>query len=259
MSYRFTRALARTPGNTFAHGLSSAAFGAPDLDRALTQHRAYCSALRDSGVEVTLLEADDAFPDSTFVEDTAIVARGRAIVTLPGAASRAGETGAIRTALDRWFRDVASIVSPGTLDGGDVCESEDRVFVGISHRTNREGAEQLAQWLRSSGIDTVFVEIRDLDGILHLKSGMSYLGDGIYVVDEALRSRIPLDDADAIVPPADEAYAANCIRVNDVVLLPKGYPRVREAIEARRLRVVTLDVSEYRKMDGGLSCLSIRF
>ncbi len=259
MSYGFSRALVRMPGNTFAQGLTSSALGSPDLDKVLAQHRAYRSALRDAGVEVTVLEADDAFPDSTFVEDTAIVARGHAIITLPGAKSRAGETMPIRTALARHFDDIASIVSPGTLDGGDVCECDDRVFVGISHRTNRDGAEQLAAWLGHAGIDTVFVDIRDLDDILHLKSGMSYLGDGIFVVDEALRSRIPLDAADAIVPAPSEAYGANCVRVNDVVLLAAGYPRLQEAIEKRGLHVVTLDMSEYRKMDGGLSCLSIRF
>lgn len=259
MSYRFSQALARTPGHSFAQGLTSAMLGAPDLDKALAQHRAYCSALRDAGVEVTLLDADEAFPDSTFVEDTAIVARSHAIVTLPGARSRSGETAAIRAALARRFDDIASIVLPGTLDGGDVCESDDRVFVGISHRTNREGAEQLATWLRQIGVATVFVEIRDIDGILHLKSGMSYLGDGTYVVDEALRSRIPLDGAATIVPATGEVYGANCVRVNDVVLLAAGHPQLQEAIERRGLRVVTLDMSEYRKMDGGLSCLSIRF
>lgn len=259
MTWRFSRALARTPASTFARGITSAALGAPGLDAALAQHRAYLSALRDAGVQITLLDADDVFPDSAFVEDTAIVANGRAIVTLPGAQSRAGETTAVRAALARYFDDIASIVAPGTLDGGDVCEAEDRVFVGISHRTNREGAEQLAAWFRRAGTETVFVEIRDLEGILHLKSGMSYLGDGLYVVDEALKGRIPLDDALTMVPDAEEAYGANCIRVNDVVLLAAGYSRLQDAIEKRVPRVVALDMSEYRKMDGGLSCLSIRF
>lgn len=259
MSYRFTRALARTPGSTFSEGLTSAALGVPSLVTTLAQHRAYCAALSDAGVAVTLLDADAAFPDSTFVEDTAIVVRGRAIVTRPGAQSRAGETATIRNALDEHFSAIASIEPPGTLDGGDVCESDDRVFVGLSQRTNRNGAEQLATWLRQAGVETVLVEIRDLNAILHLKSGMSYLGDGTYVVDAALRSRIPLDGADVIVPRADEAYAANCVRVNGVVLLAAGYPRLQAEIEGRGMRVVALDVSEYRKMDGGLSCLSIRF
>lgn len=259
MSYRFSTALARTPSNTFAQGLTSASLGKPDLDTVLAQHRAYCSALRDAGLDVTLLAADEAFPDSTFVEDTAIVARGRAIVTRPGAPSRAGETAAIRAALAERFEGLASIELPGTVDGGDVCESDDRVFVGISHRTNREGGEQLAAWLRHDGIETVFVDIRDLDVVLHLKSGMSYLGDGIYVVDDALRARLPLDGADVIVPAAEEAYAANCVRANGIVLFPAGYPRLQADVERRGLRVVSLDVSEYRKMDGGLSCLSIRY
>lgn len=259
MSYRFSLALARIPGNTFAQGLTSAAHGVPDLATTLAQHRAYCAALEDAGLEVTVLGADDDFPDSTFVEDTAVVAGGRAIVTRPGAQSREGETVAIRSALNEHFDSLASIEAPGTLDGGDVCESDGRVYVGISHRTNRSGAEQLAAWLKRGGIDTAFVDIRDLRTILHLKSGMSYVGDGVFVVDEALRSRVPLDGANVIVPPADEVYGANCVRVNDVVFLASGHPRLQSELEKRSMRVVTLDMSEYRKMDGGLSCLSIRF
>ncbi|HZY97944.1 MAG TPA: arginine deiminase family protein [Candidatus Baltobacteraceae bacterium] len=259
MSYRFTRALARTPGTTFARGLTSAAFGAPDLEKTLAQHRAYLAALKEAGLDVTLLDADDALPDSTFVEDTAVVAGGRAIVTRPGAESRKGETAAIRSALGKYFDALAAIEAPGTLDGGDVCESDGRVYVGISHRTNRSGAEQLAAWLKQAGIHTAFVDIRDLVTILHLKSGMSYAGDGIFVVDEALRSRLPLNGAEVIVPAADEAYGANCVRVNDVLFLASGYPRLQAELEKRSMRVVTLDMSEYRKMDGGLSCLSIRF
>ena len=259
MSYRFSRALARTPAKTFAQGLTSAALGGPDLDIVLAQHRAYLTALEHAGLDVIVLDADDAFPDSTFVEDAAIVVGGRAILTRPGAESRAGETAAIRSALTSYFGAIASIAPPATLDGGDVCETENRVFVGLSHRTNRSGAEQLAAWLGDAGIATELVDITDLDGILHLKSGMSYLGDGIFVVDATLRSRLSLDGADVIVPPATEVYGANCVRVNDVVLLASGHPQLQAALEDRGLRVVVLDMSEYQKMDGGLSCLSIRF
>ncbi|HKE37001.1 MAG TPA: arginine deiminase family protein [Candidatus Baltobacteraceae bacterium] len=259
MSYRFSLAIARLPGSTFAQGLTRAAFGVPDFATTLAQHRAYCAALEDAGLEVTVLGADNAFPDSTFVEDAAVVAGGRAIITRPGAQSREGETAAIRSALDEHFDSLASIEAPGTLDGGDVCESDGRVYVGISHRTNRSGAEQLAAWLKHGGIDTVFVDIRDLDAILHLKSGMSYVGDGVFVVDEALLSRVPLDGADVIVPAGAEAYGSNCVRVNEVVFLASGHPRLESELETRGMRVVTLDVSEYQKMDGGLSCLSIRF
>ena len=255
---QFMHAIARSPGRTFAQGLTSAALGAPDMNLTLEQHRAYCSALVATGVIVALLDADDAFPDSTFVEDTAIIAGGRAIVTRPGAASRAGETTAIRTALSAWFESIDAIEAPGTVDGGDVCEADDGVYVGLSHRTNREGAEQLAAWLKRDGIATTVVDIRDLDEILHLKSGIAYLGDDTFVAIEALRSRVDLPGR-IIVPAAEENYAANCVRVNDVVLFPSGYPRLQEALVRAGFKPALLDVSEYRKMDGGLSCLSLRF
>jgi len=259
MSHTFSRAIARTPASTFAAGLTNAALGAPDPAAVFTQHRAYCACLEKAGVAVTLLDADDAFPDSTFVEDAAIVVRGRAIVTRPGAPSRLGETAAVRSALSAHLGDLASIEPPGTLDGGDVCETDGGVCVGISHRTNRSGAEQLATWLKRAGTGTTFVDIRDLDAILHLKSGMSYLGDGIFVVDPALRSRLPLDGADVVLPLAGEAYGANCIRVNDVVLVASRHPHLQAQLEGRGLRCVALEMSEFQKMDGGLSCLSIRF
>lgn len=258
MIHRFARAIARLPAETFADGLTTASLGAPDKDKTFLQHYAYCDALRKAGVDVTLLDANPAFPDSTFVEDTAVVAGGRAIVTRPGAASRSGETSAIAQTLRLFFDDIDTIEPPGTLDGGDVCEADGRVYIGLSHRTNREGAEQLAAWLRRDALPSTVVDIRDLDDILHLKSGIAHIGDDTFVAIEAVRSRANLPGR-VIVPEPEENYAANCVRVNDVVLFPSGYPRLQDALDAAGFTPAILDMSEYRKMDGGLSCLSIRF
>src|SRR5579862_1665075 len=171
MSTKFTRAIARRPAPTFADGLTSVSLGVPDYDKVLRQHEAYCDALLRTGVEVLLLDPDDRYPDSTFVEDTAIVARGCAIVTRPGAQSRLGEAAEIRAPLSQFFATLDEIVAPGTVDGGDVCEADDRAFIGLSHRTNREGAEQLAAWFGKRSIPATIVDIRDLDSILHFKSG----------------------------------------------------------------------------------------
>ena len=255
---RFGHAIARRVPATFADGITTAALGKPYLERALAQHAAYCSALVAAGVDVALLEPDERYPDSPFVEDTAVVACGRALLTRPGAASRRGEVGAVRDALARFFGRIETIAEPGTLDGGDVCETEETVYVGISERTNRSGAEQLAAWLAAAGKRTVAVDMSEIEGLLHLKSGLAYLGEGIFLATAALAARVDLP-GEIIVPRASEEYAANAVRVNDGVLVPEGYPALREAIEARGLRTVALDVSEYRKMDGGLSCLSIRF
>ena len=256
--HRFTRAIARLPAENFAEGLTTVSFGVPDFTLVLLQHVAYVEALRKAGVDVMVLDSNPAFPDSTFVEDTAIVANGRAIVTRPGASSRAGETGAIAQTLRLFFDELDTIEAPGTLDGGDVCEADGRVYVGISHRTNASGAEQLAAWLGRSGIETSAVDIRDVDEILHLKSGIAHIGDDTFVAIEAVRSRVDLPGR-VIVPVAEENYAANCVRVNDAVFFPSGYPRLQGALHDAGFHLAILNMSEYRKMDGGLSCLSIRF
>jgi dimethylargininase len=258
VTHRFTRAIARLPAETFADGLTTVSLGAPEFKNVLLHHIAYVEALRKTGVDVTVLDSNPAFPDSTFVEDTAIVADGRAIITRPGAASRAGETDGIAQTLRMFFDELDTIEPPGTLDGGDVCEAEGRVYVGLSHRTNREGAEQLGAWLKRSGLPLTVVDIRDLDEILHFKSGIAHVGDDTFVAIEALRSRVELPGR-VIVPTAEENYASNCVRVNDTVLFPLGYPRLQEALERAGFSLTLLDVSEYQKMDGGLSCLSIRF
>ena len=170
--------------------------------------RRYVDALKSCGLRVSVLDADPAFPDSTFVEDTAVIVGSRALLTRPGAASRLGEAAAIRGSLARLFPELGEMTAPGTLDGGDVCETEDRVYIGLSARTNRAGAEQLAAFLAQSGIASTVVDIRDLNGILHLKSGMSYLGDGVFVVIEELLPRLGLNGARVVSASAGEEYGA---------------------------------------------------
>ena len=255
---RFTSAIVRLPAASFAQGLTTAALGAPDLSRALAQHAAYCAALEQLGVRVTALPSDAAFPDSTFVEDTAIVTARGAIVARPGAPSRAGEVAAIRQALEARLGAVAAITAPGTLDGGDVCQADTSFFIGRSHRTNDEGVRQLAEWLGRAGYSSCVIDIRGDDALLHLKSGIAWLGGGDMVVAEALVDHPALARYRRIVVPADETYASNCVRVNDAVLLAAGFPAVAADVAALGHRVLTLEMSEFRKMDGGLSCLSLR-
>jgi dimethylargininase len=255
---RFTRAIARTPAATFASGITTSQLGKPLLAEALEQHQAYCDALRQAGLNVVVLTDDPTYPDSTFVEDAAVVARSRAIVARPGASSRQGETGAVRYGLAAFFDSIDEIAAPGTLDGGDVCEADGRAFIGLSHRTNRSGAGQLASWFSAQGTTASIVDIRDLS-LLHLKSAMAYLDNGLFAVTGELADRCGLSAPEIVTVTPAEAYAANCVRVNDVVLIAEGYPLLRRELERRGFSTLALDVSEFRKMDGGLSCLSIRF
>jgi dimethylargininase len=255
----FQRAIVRVPGSNFAQGLTTAHLGVPRYDQVLLQHARYCDALQTCGLALTTLDADTDHPDSTFVEDTAVVTVRSAVLTRPGARSREGEGTAMRPILHRFFSTVVEIEAPGTLDGGDICETEQHFFLGLSHRTNEEGARQLAAHLAREGYTSAPVDVRGMNSILHLKSGISYIGDNTLVVMEEMAGNELFADYEVIQVAEEESYAANCVRVNERVLLAAGYPRLRGELIARGFRPLELEMSEFQKMDGGLSCLSLRF
>ena len=256
---RFTRAIVRPPAATFATGITTSGLGPPDLALALEQHAAYCQTLERLGLALFRLEPDARFPDSTFVEDAAIVTARGAILTRPGAASRAGEVAALRAALGRWFPDLDAITAPGTLDGGDVCEAGPHFFIRLSARTNAEGAAQLAAWLEQREFHSSLIDIRRMPGLLHLKTGLSWLGGRRLLAGDEAAGHEALGGWEVVRVPAGEEYAANCVRVNDAVLIAQGYPRTAALLDGLGYEVTALEMSEYRKMDGGLSCLSVRW
>jgi dimethylargininase len=258
LGVRLTSAIVRPPADSFAAGLTTAGGGAPDLARARRQHANYCAALEGLGVAVTALPPDAAFPDSTFVEDVAVVTQHGAMLTRPGAPSRAGEVSGVRPVLASHCGSVAEIAAPGTLDGGDVCQAGSHFFIGISRRTNDEGARQLAVWLNRSGFTASTIDICENSELLHLKSGLAWLGGTTLVLTQALAGHPALRGYQQIVVSPAESYAANCVRVNDSVLMAAGFPVIAQRVVALGFQVVPLDVSEFAKMDGGLSCLSLR-
>jgi dimethylargininase len=255
----FTHAIVRLPGTNFAQGLTSVQLGVPLYDRVLQQHAHYCDALRACGLTITTLDADLDHPDSTFVEDTAVVTAHSAILTRPGARSREGEVAAIRPALCCFFSAVREIEAPGTVDGGDICEAEDQFFLGLSQRTNEEGARQLAALLAEEGYGSAIVDVREMKSILHLKSGISYIGDRTLVVMEEMADHELFQGYELIRVSAQESYGANCVRVNDRVLVAAGFPLLTAELSARGFHPLVLEMSEFQKMNGGLSCLSLRF
>jgi dimethylargininase len=256
---RFTRAVVRPPATTFAAGITTSGLGPPDLALALAQHEAYCGALERLGVSLVRLAPAPEFPDSTFVEDAAIVTMRGAILTRPGAASRAGETVAMGAALKQWFSELDRITAPGTVDGGDVSEAGDHFFIGLSARTNAEGAARLAEWLGRRGFGSSVIDIRGMPGLLHLKTGLSWLGERrLLAVGEIARDGA-LRGWEVVRVPDGEEYAANCIRVNGSLLVARGFPATVSLLGGLGHDVTQLEMSEYRKMDGGLSCLSVRW
>lgn len=255
----FKRAIVKPPSKSFPFGITTSNLGAPDYRLALRQHEAYCKALEKCGLLLTRLEPTLLYPDSTFVEDTAIVTSSCAVIMRPGAVKRRGEVPAIANVIPRFFERMDTIQPPGRIDGGDICQIETHFFIGLSKRTNKDGARQLTAFLEANGFTASNIELNKVSGLLHLKSGLAYLGDGQVLVTKALARHPAFKKFEVTVVPSDEEYAANCIRVNDYVLIAAGFSKVKELIERLGYKTLELEMSEFQKMDGGLSCLSLRF
>lgn len=255
----FTRALVREPTANFADGLTTVELGVPDFARACEQHSAYCCALRECGLTVESLTPQPAYPDAAFVEDIAVVLPEFVVLTRPGAASRLGEVETMRAAVWSVTGGVREIVAPGTLDGGDVCEHGRHLFIGISQRTNEEGARQLAALAAATGYSASTIDIRGITSILHLKSGLVSVDDRMLVAIDELASHPALARHHVLRVDRNETYAANCVRVNDRVLIAEGFPLLASALKSRGMAPLPVPMSEFQKMDGGLSCLSLRF
>jgi dimethylargininase len=256
----FSKAIARLPGSNFSDGLTTAGPSSrPDVGKALVQHAAYCAALEDCGVAVTVMQADENHPDGTFVEDTFVVADGVAVATRPGAKSRLEEVSAVAAALRQFRPQHEFIEAPGTVDGGDICQAERHFLIGISARTNEAGAAQLAAILARHGYTSSMVDIRAHSTLLHLKSGIAYLGERRFIVAPGFPAIEEISNFERIEVATQEAYGANCIRINDEVLIAAGHPKLESALGKLKYRVRALQMSEFAKMDGGLSCLSLRF
>ena len=253
----FKHAIVRTPAPTLVKGITSAPeLGAPNYEKALEQHQAYIKALKACGMTVRVLEADDRYPDSCFVEDVAVCTRAFAMVTSPGAPTRKGEEKDIPGLLGSYYNNIETIQAPGTLEGGDVMMVNDHYYIGLSERTNAEGTAQFIAALEKYGMTGTAVKMEEM---LHLKTGLAYLEDNILLVAGEFRDKEAFRSFTRIEIPEDEGYAANCIKVNDYVIVPEGFNKTRKLIEEAGLKVMTVDTSEFRKLDGGLSCLSLRF
>jgi dimethylargininase len=252
----FTYAIVRKPAESIINGITTAKLGVPDYGKTLRQHHAYVEALRACGLTIITLPAAETFPDSCFVEDTALLTKRCAIIARPGAPTRQGEEAAVLELLPRYFDHIESIEAPGTIEPGDIMMVGDHFYVGLSKRTNAAGARQMISLLETHGLSGSTVETR---GMLHLKTGLSYLENDILMACGEILHEPEFAKFKLIAIDADEAYAANSIWVNDTVLVPAGFPKTRKKVEAAGYPVIPVDVSEFQKLDGGLSCLSLRF
>jgi dimethylargininase len=251
----FTHAITRGPGPNLAEGITTSKPEPPDYDLARRQHDRYVDTLKSLGLQIVTLDPLPDYPDAYFVEDTAVVTPDVAVITIPGAKSWRGETEAIEPALAE-YRPVKRIVPPGLLDGGDVLMLGKHFLIGVSKRTNKEGAAQLGRILEEHGYTWMEIPVRHG---LHLKSNASCIGENRLLVNKTLARFEELKTYDKIVVDKDERSAANTLLIRDQLLVPMGFPKTRLKLEVAGLRTIELDISEIRKMDGGLSCMSLRF
>jgi dimethylargininase len=251
----FSHAITRLPGENFADGITTANLGRPSYTLILEQHRLYRQALLNLGLDIVALPAEPAYPDGYFVEDPAIVTPNIAVITNPGASSRRGEESTLEPVL-AYYRPIYHITPPGTLDGGDVLMVGNHFFIGLSDRTNAAGASQLSAHLSAAGHTSKTVPVR---GGLHLKSSVNYIGNNMLLITASLASHPAFAPYRKILVDDDEDYAANTLWVNDTLLTPAGFPKTLSKLAKLGLRIIELDVSEVRKMDGGLTCMSLRF
>ena len=253
----FTNAIVRTPGRSIIKGISdSKTLGLPNYERAIIQHQSYIDSLKKCGLDVLILEPCEGYPDSTFVEDVALITPNCAIITRPGALSRRGEVHQIELVLKQKFNNIEQIEEPGTVEGGDIMMVGDHYYIGLSERTNLEGAKQIIQILNKYGMSGSTISLKK---VLHLKTGLSYLEENNLVVCGEFIAESSLERYNQIEIPEKESYAANCIWVNESVIIPMGCPTSKKRIENSGYRVLETDVSEFQKLDGGLSCLSLRY
>ncbi len=226
-----------------------------DAARARTQHDAYVKTLNDLGLDVHRIPADDTCPDCCFIEDTAVITGKNAVVTRPGAASRRHEIAAVRSGLNQWCT-LHTMEAPLTLDGGDVLRAGNRLFVGTSSRTNPQGAEFLRKIAALDGLDVVVVNVR---GGLHLKSSCTLAGPDHLVHFAGSLDITPFRDAGLRCTPVIEPFGANVLVLGPVVLVSSRSPATADLLSREKnIAVRLIDVSEFHKADGALTCLSIR-
>jgi dimethylargininase len=226
-----------------------------DIALAKKQHTEYCKALQELGLKLIWVKGDDSLPDSCFIEDTAIIIGDKAIICNMKVKSRTREVIEVAKVLEK-LKETYHIKPPATIDGGDVLKIENRIFVGLSRRTNLQAVQQLKKILNGCNVEIVPVKVQN---VLHLKSACTYLGDGYVILSRRHFDVDMLRDYEKIVVPRGEEYAADCLAVNGTILMARGYPKTKKMIEEAGFSVKELEMSEFRKGEGALTCLSILF
>lgn len=255
-SFAFTNAVTRRPGRSVIRGLRAVDTGPPSLLRMQRAHDAYVAALRAAGVRVTVLDPLEAHPDALFVEDTALCLPQGAVLMRPGAPSRRGEVAAMAPVLRDFYGELHEIAGPGTVEGGDILFTGREVLAGRSARTDTAGLTELSDILAGWGLK--LREVATPPGVLHFKTDCSLLDAETILSTRRLDATGCFAGYRVLHVPAGEEAAANTIRVNGVVIVPAGFARTARMLESQGYRVVPVDNRDGARLDGGMSCLSLR-
>lgn len=256
-SYCFTHAITRRPAASIVNGLRAVDTGAPDLDTFRSHHDAYVETLRSTGAQVQVLEPLDAFPDSVFIEDAALCLQECAIAMRPGTSSRLGEAAEMIPILHKYYDTVLTIQGPGFIDGGDILVTEREILVGTSARTDEAGIEELRSLVAQWGYSVR--QVATPPGVLHFKTDCSLLDETTILSTERLAASGCFEGYDVIEVASGEEACANAIRFNDLVLMPAGFPMTEAKLRDAGYSVRLIGNTEAAKLDGGMSCLSLRF
>jgi len=247
------RAIVRPPGRNFKSCISEHPLHYTlDIELALEQHKRYCQTLRELGVDMIEIEPNNDHPDSCFVEDTVVVHGGRAMITRMAKESRRGESMRVEEVLSE-FKQIKTVSAPGTLEGGDVVHLPNSLLCGITKRTNREGVDQMEQWL-----ETPVHLIEDLS-IMHIKSHVTYLDRNTVLLNRKYSETPVLEPYSKIILPEEESHSANSLTIGDTVILSARHNKTSILVKEAGFNVFQLDMSEFEKCDGALTCLSIIF
>ena len=257
----FSKAIVRTPARSLGQGLTSSGLGAPDMELALKQHQNYIELFKQAGINVTVLDAVEEYPDSVFVEDTAVMIPFKggtaAFLTCPGAESRRGEVKVIQSALSDHADEIIRMEGDGLMEGGDVLLMGETFYVGIDTRTNKSGFEQFSIAASRFGYNCIPVPFDN--GMPHLKTELSALDEETLIMSARFEKRDEFTGFKKLVVQKGEEYSSNCLYLGSKLLVPAGFSATAELLDKNGFNPEFIDMSEFRKMDGGLTCLSLRW
>jgi dimethylargininase len=256
-STRFSHAITRAPDSSLVDGLRAVDRGAPDLDLFKAHHADYIAALRATGATVITLAPLAGFPDAVFVEDTALCLPEGAIIMRPGVPSRLGEVRAMAPVLAGYYGEVRTVEGPGHIEGGDILTTEREILVGRSSRTDAHGIDELRRLVAPWNYRVR--EVRTPLGVLHFKTDCALVDEETILATDRLAASGCFDGYRLIRTPAGEEAAANAVRFNELLLLPAGFPRTADRLSSAGYTIREIGNSEAAKLDGGMSCLSLRF